>query len=169
MLAGGDLLIAGENDSDETDGVVYGLTAGYDVDLGGAVFGIEGEISDSTMGAEDEDILEDGDSAELSVDRDLYLGARLGAGVGGNLFYVKAGYTNVRLKFAYDDGTTSLSEGYNIDGFRLGGGVELPVASNFAVRLEYRYSNYGELNIEDIDTELSASRHQGVIALIGKF
>ena len=140
-----------------SDGVVYGAGVGYDFQAGGVVLGIEGEISDSTVGEcfSDTDLVGD----ELCVDagRDLYIGGRVGAAVSPNvLVYGKAGYTNARVRLDYEDGTggTALdfSEGENLDGIRVGGGAEFAIGRNSYAKVEYRYSNY----------EQGFDRHQAV-------
>ena len=37
-----------DNNDQSIDGLAYGVVLGYDVDLGGAVVGVEGEYTDST-------------------------------------------------------------------------------------------------------------------------
>jgi len=117
------------------NGALYGVGAGYDLRRGNAVFGIEGEASDSTQKKELGAVTE-------KASRDLYVGGRIGYVVGGNnLLYAKAGYTNARYTV---DGTATgvnLAEG-NLDGVRVGAGVEHQLGSHTFVKAEYRYSNY---------------------------
>ena len=151
-----------DGDSASKGGFVYGVTAGYDFDLGKAVVGIEAELADSTAKEKVTDILEAGDEASIAASRDLYVGARVGFGVGSNvLVYAKGGYSNVRVKPRYADSTDSFSDSDTLDGFRLGAGVELVGQINFA-RLEYRYSDYGKYSYDGFNTGISASRHQVV-------
>lgn len=151
-----------DGDSASKGGFVYGVTAGYDFDLGKAVVGIEAELADSTAKEKVTDILEAGDEASIAASRDLYVGARVGFGVGSNvLVYAKGGYSNVRVKARYADSTDSFSDSDTLDGFRLGAGVELVGQINFA-RLEYRYSDYGKYSYDGFNTGISASRHQVV-------
>ncbi len=151
--------------------VVFGVTAGYDYETAkGLVFGIEAEYTDSSLGVSARDVLEEGDRISLNAGRDLYIGGRLGFRPGRNgLLYVKAGYTNASIEAEYDDGTTEISTEESFDGFRLGAGGEIDLGSNYGIRLEYRYSDYGSLGADEFDTGLNVSRHQGVLTLIGKF
>ncbi|KXU30675.1 hypothetical protein A0J57_20010 [Sphingobium sp. 22B] len=159
------LSLDGEHGS--KDGFLYGLTAGYDFDLGTAVIGLEGEISDSTTKERETDLLEVGDAASLRAGRDLYIGARVGFPVSPTvMIYAKGGYTNARFKAKYDDGVDVYSAGKNLDGYRVGAGVEFSVAKSFA-RVEYRYSDYGSVEIDDFDTGIKAKRHQ--VAVTGGF
>jgi len=149
-LAGWDRVQNGGHD----DGVHYGLGAGYDFQTGMGVAGIEGEFSDSTA--------RECSGSRTAADprlcaragRDLYVGGRIGTVVGGNmLLYAKAGYTNAQAKLTSDDGTARTRLGKtNLDGVRVGAGVEYAVGPNAFVKTEYRYSNY----------EKGFSRHQVV-------
>lgn len=135
--------VEGEN----SDGVTYGAQVGYDVQRRGAVFGVEGEIADSTVDECVQDVDLVGDELCLAAGRDLYVGGRAGAAVSPNvLVYGKAGYTNARANLDYEDGTdgTTLDfeEGENLDGVRVGGGVEVALGPNSYAKTEYRYSNY---------------------------
>ena len=46
-----------DGNSDGRDGVVYGAAVGYDVQVGGAVLGVEGEITDSSTNVRTSDLL----------------------------------------------------------------------------------------------------------------
>ena len=130
-----------------SDGVTYGAQVGYDFQSGGAVFGIEAEASDSTVDecVDDVDVL--GDTLCAQAGRDLYVGGRAGAAIGDNvLVYGKAGYTNGRIDLDYEDGTAGTANdfdvGENLDGVRVGGGLEFALGPNSYAKTEYRYSNY---------------------------
>lgn len=152
-----------DGESGSKGGVAYGITAGYDFDLGKAIVGVEAELADSTTKEKVSDILEAGDEASLSASRDLYVGARVGFAAGSNvIIYAKGGYANIRVKARYSDGTDSFSDSGTLDGYRLGAGAEYVGGSMFG-RLEYRYSDYGEFSYDDVDTGISASRHQVVV------
>jgi outer membrane immunogenic protein len=82
----------------------------------------------------------------VEAGRDLYVGARVGFALGtGTLIYGKGGYTNLRLKDTYDPGTsggTAFEFAHDLDGFRIGGGIEQKLGSKAYVKGEYRYSDY---------------------------
>jgi outer membrane immunogenic protein len=171
-IIGYDILKAPDADIDNgADGLLYGINAGYDFQLGGAVAGIEGEVTGATSNQRGSDLLLTGDSARLKTDRDLYVGARLGFAVApSTMLYVKGGYTNAKISARYNDGTNPIiNEGVTLDGYRLGAGIEqkfnLFGPSGF-VKAEYRYSNYKNLDFgaADIDTDLD--RHQ-ILAGVG--
>ena len=135
--------VEGEN----SDGVVYGAQIGYDFNAGGAVVGIEGEVTDSTVDECVGDVDVTGDQLCVGAGRDLYVGGRVGVPVSPRvLAYGKAGYTNGRVNLDYEDGTAGTTldfeEGENLDGVRVGGGLEFALGPNSYAKTEYRYSNY---------------------------
>ncbi len=145
---------------DSRTGFGYGGTIGYDYQSGKAVFGVEGEIDGSTAKECQSNVIVTGDRACGKAGRDLYAGVRAGYVVGGKtLLYVKGGYTNARVNATYTSPTTSSAGNTDLDGWRLGTGVEFNATKNIVLRTEYRYSNY------DGDT----SRHQGVVGVGFKF
>lgn len=134
-------------DNEHTSGVTYGVGAGYDFRSGNAIFGVEAEASDSTADRSVTGAVIAGDSLRVRAGRDLYVGGRVGVGVGGNsLIYAKAGYTNARFRADYDDGTVATVNDFaqrtNLDGIRAGVGAQIGVGSRAYLRTEYRYSNY---------------------------
>lgn len=111
------------------DGFLYGIGLGYDMQVGNAVLGVEAEAADSTT-------KRNFFGTDVDAARDLYVGARAGFIAGDKaLIYVKAGYTNARIK-------TEGFGGDNGDGVRVGAGVEYKLGGQLFVKGEYRYSNY---------------------------
>jgi len=132
------------------DGLLYGIGAGYDLRSHNTVFGIEGELADSTT----DDCV---GTVCARAGRDIYIGGRVGAVVSPNvLLYGKLGYTNARVVAT----AGNVSDGTNLDGIRAGAGVEWAIPRTpLSLRAEYRYSNY----------EQGISRHQGVAGLSFRF
>lgn len=163
-----------DGDNQNVDGFLYGVDVGYDFSIGGAVVGVEAELSDSTgkvkANTSDPNFFGFG---EVATGRDIYVGARAGfLATPSTLIYAKGGYTNTKLNVLASDGTTELRQNYKLDGWRVGAGVEQAIGSNTYAKLEYRYSNYRNANFEfsnggvtddfDIDTD----RHQ-IVAGVG--
>lgn len=164
-----------EDDDESIDGLLYGVGVGYDIAVGGAVIGIEGEWVDGTAKTE---YTQTGDFegfglGSVETGRDLYVGVRAGIlATPTTLVYVKGGYTNARFNVLASDGETELSQNFDTDGWRLGAGAEVALAENMFVKAEYRYSNYseGELDFEaDVpDSErfgIDTDRHQFVVGV----
>ncbi|AKH41211.1 outer membrane immunogenic protein [Altererythrobacter atlanticus] len=182
-IAGYDINKAGSSqdddlnpDADESvEGLTYGAAIGYDVDMGNVVLGAEAELTDSTADSDYDNNFSTFGLGTVDAGRDIYVGARAGYKVTpSTLLYAKGGYTNARFNFVGSDGTTDYNERLDTDGFRVGAGLEQKFSSNAFGRLEYRYSNYseGEIDFEaedipdsdrfDIDTD----RHQ-IVASVG--
>lgn len=157
-LVGYDALKNGSDRNSETkDGLLYGAALGYDVQAGPVVVGVEGEISGSTADTRNDNVLTLGDTYRLDAGRDLYAGARVGYVISPMaMAYAKAGYTNARLEETYDVGSTRINDHVNLDGFRVGAGLEYKLSGNTYVKGEYRYSHYGQTDGYDIDID----RHQ---------
>ena len=144
-------------EDENADGIAYGVGVGYDFQSGNAVFGVEAEAMDSNADQTVTGVDLPGDTLRVRAGRDLYVGGRVGFGVGGNsLIYAKAGYTNARVGVTYEDGTVStvndIAARGNLDGIRAGAGAQIGIGSNAYLKTEYRYSNY----------EAGVDRHQVV-------
>lgn len=150
-----------------SDGVVYGGQLGYDFQAGGAVLGVEGELTGSSTDTDAFDVAAPGDRLRLKAKRDLYIGGRVGYAVTpSTLLYAKAGYTNARIGSDYStttgNTTTTVSTHEDFDGYRVGAGAELKLSGNAYLKGEYRYSHYGDQGGMNLDVD----RHQ-VIGGVG--
>lgn len=160
-----------ENDDQSIDGLVYGAAVGYDYNAGGIIVGVEAELTDSTADTE----FDDGDFegfglGDVDTGRDIYVGARVGALVSPQaMVYAKGGYTNARYNLNSSFDGEEFNERIDTDGYRLGAGLEYAFGTNTFAKLEYRYSNYSDAELDfegeapdielgDIDTD----RHQVV-------
>lgn len=147
------------------DSAVYGVNAGYDLSLGNAFVGVEGEISAST-GSTSFPASFGGAREGLEADGQYYLGARAGfALTPGIAAYGKLGYSSLDLRSFTNSGSLAeLRE--NTDGVRFGGGVQIALPASLEARLEYRHSKYSDLaNVEQDD----ATTDQFVAGLAMRF
>jgi outer membrane immunogenic protein len=137
-----------KDDGEGRDGAVYGIGAGYDIQSGNMVFGIGAEASKSTIDECVTPALVAGDELCVEAGRELTVGGRVGFVAGSSaLVYAHAGYTNARIDVDYTPATVGganpfAGQSSNLDGVRVGGGVELAIARNAFAKAEYRYSNY---------------------------
>lgn len=154
-----------EDDNGSKDGVMYGVIAGYDKHLGSNVMlGLEAEFADSATKL----WVDEEGYGSMRASRDIYAGARLGFHVAEDtMLYAKAGYTNAQVKIVVNEGDFHLRVSDNLDGYRVGAGVE-HTYSNFGVRVEYRYSDYGTNVLFGEDTT-TLDRHQVVVGVTSKF
>lgn len=131
---------------DGRDGIAYGVAAGYDFQVGRAVAGLEVEYTDSDTDGCANGFVVTGDRICANAGRDLYAGGRLGFAVAPRtLLYAKAGYSNARVGLDYTNPAAPaqnfrLSD--NLDGVRVGAGLEQKLGTNLYAKAEYRYSNY---------------------------
>ena len=152
-----------DQDSSSSNGILYGAQVGYDAQVGGVVLGAEGEVTGSTTDTRTDSFISPGDRFRLDAGRDLYVGGRVGYVISPvAMIYAKGGYTNARLDVRYDNGNVSIDDHADLDGFRVGAGMEYRLNGNTYVKGEYRYSNYS--SVEGYDTDVD--RHQ-LVAGIG--
>ena len=136
-----------EVNDDDDGGIVFGIGAGYDFQVGRrAILGLEAEATETSNDGCVADLLQVGDRTCARLGRDLYVGARAGVMVARNVqLYARAGYTNLRYSVDYDAGPaggTDFSFRQNLDGIRVGAGAQLHVSRNAYLGGEFRYSNY---------------------------
>ncbi len=137
-------------DDQSADGLLYGGDIGYDIAVNRAVVGIEGEITGSTGKVENRPVDPNFFGfGRVKAGRDLYIGGRIGfLATPNTLVYAKAGYTNARLDLTRNDTTTTFGRHFNLDGYRVGAGVERQLTPKTYIKAEYRYSNYGNARLE---------------------
>lgn len=168
---GSDSSISSDNGA---DGFLYGADLGYDHQMGRFVLGAEGEVSGSTAKTADDPNTTDAlGYGRAKAGRDLYAGVRAGYLVGpSTMLYAKGGYTNARLDLTANNAGTETGQHFNLDGYRVGAGVEQAIGRNTYAKLEYRYSNYGNARLEyanGANTDnfnVNTDRHQ-VVAGVG--
>lgn len=131
--------------SASADSAVYGVSAGYDLSLGSAFAGVEGEYSASGGSTEFPTSVSTARNG-LESDGQYYIGARAGfALTPGIAAYGKVGYTSLDTKAFTSAGSLDDLKG-NADGLRFGGGVQVDLPGPLEGRLEYRRSRYKDAN-----------------------
>ncbi len=138
-------------DGESSSGFLYGAAAGYDIGVGSKGFiGVQAGITGSTLNECDLGVC-------VSAGRDIEILARAGFAVAQQTsLYGLAGYSNGRVNF--DSG--ALQGGVNIDGLRIGAGVEQQWGGRTFTKLEYRYTDYGSATVLGIDLGDAGNRHQ---------
>jgi outer membrane immunogenic protein len=188
-IAGYDALRSGDDSDDAADsnddegdetinGALYGVGIGYDFSLGSMVVGAEAEFSDSTGKQDFNETIDVPISGRIATGRDLYVGGRIGFPISpATLVYGKLGYTNTAIDGAFTSGSDSFDLDLNAEGYRVGAGIEQLFGPNAYGKLEYRYSNYGNLETEGDDffddgsdlADIDLDRHQVVVGLGFRF
>jgi len=142
----------------DEDAITYGIGGGYDFRIGeNAFIGVEANADLSSGEVCGTDVLEEDDEACVEAGRDLSVAVRAGINVTpSTAVYALAGYTNARFRLDYtEEGEDMIRTAANLDGIRLGAGVQQSLGGGAYAKLEYRYSNY----------EADTSRHNVLVGL----
>ena len=135
------------------DGFVGGGHIGYLYQTGPAVFGLEGDVEGTT-------IKNSGLRASLR--------GRLGFAADRALFYVTGGGAlanqNYSLVSPFAPAFSTNASSTKI-GWTLGGGVEYAFAPNWSARVEYRYSDFGKLNVANFVSPVNISRRENAVRM----
>jgi outer membrane immunogenic protein len=145
---------------DEGDGFLAGVHAGYNVQLGSFVVGVEGDI-EGVFGDDDDDfdgvIIGPGgvpvtySIASSSIDWQGSIRARAGFAFDRALIYATGGFAFAGLSDGIGSDGIGIDDGDDtLTGWTLGAGVEYAFTNNLTTRLEYRYTSYeGDNNVFD--------------------
>lgn len=148
--------------SADADSAVYGVNVGYDLSLGSAFVGIEGELSTSNGDTEFPDSFT-GAREGLEANGQYYIGARAGVALTpGIAAYGKVGYTSLDTKAFTSSGSLDELKD-NAGGLRFGGGVQVQLPGPLEARVEYRRSKYKDL----IDGTYGNATTDQVVAGVG--
>lgn len=127
------------------DSAVYGINAGYDLSLGSAFVGVEGELSTSSGTTDFPDSFT-GARDGLDANGQYYIGARAGVALTpGIAAYGKVGYTSLNTTAFTSSGSLAELDD-NAGGIRFGGGVQVDLPGPIEARVEYRRSRYKDVN-----------------------
>jgi outer membrane immunogenic protein len=107
-------------------------------------------------------------SASLDHNYSWSLGARLGVlSSPTTLWYGTAGYTRGEFEFGISEGP---SRSFDFEGYFVGAGVESLLGRNLALRLEYRFTQFGSETVYEYPTvELEPSMHTARLVLTYRF
>jgi len=120
-------------------GVTYGGTIGYDFVSSIWVIGVEAYGETGALDRTDGDGLT---KARFTTGRQLGAGLRLGLPISSNLLaFVRGGYSNLQTHVDFTGGLTgTVTE--TLNGWRIGGGLELQLTQSLFISAEYRYTDY---------------------------
>lgn len=136
----------------DSDGFIGGGFAGWQGQSGSFVYGVEGDVNYNGM---------DGEApAGTAVDHGLdgSLRARLGFAATDNLLiYGTGGGAAENLEVTNAVGT---SEENMMLGYTVGAGVDAKLTDNVFGRLEYRYTDYGSEQFDNVGGDVDDSNHR---------
>lgn len=146
-------------ESIDIDGFVGGFHAGYNWQADSFVFGIEGDGEFADIDG-DADVVLDGDpepigSIEQEIDWLASLRLRAGFALDRALFYATGGLAvgGVELSIIDEEGDEFTSESDTEWGWTVGGGLEFAFTDDLSARVEYRYTDLGDIEIDANDEE----------------
>lgn len=131
------------NNSYGPNGVIGGAHVGYNLQLGQYVAGVEGDV-DGTGYSKSLGVGFSTMTTKIPVQGSIRM--RLGIALDRALLYVTggaafAGFDNTYATFAGFDSISRTRTGWTI-----GGGIEYAINTNWSIRAEYRYADYGSFN-----------------------
>ena len=138
--------VGGASTPGDWDGTPFGLSAGYDIQSGGLVYGaaidytggelVAGSASSGSFGCA-------GGTCETRVDNQLAIRGRVGVAMDRTLFYATAGLASGEAR-----GQALVTNGSDrLTGWTAGIGVEHALSDNLSVNLEYLYTDLGRLEL----------------------
>jgi len=145
----------GGMDRGDSDGFLLGAHAGYNMQFGGFVLGVEGDI-EGVFGGDDDDNDPFGGVALFDaagnpivysfgpngLDWQASLRARAGVAFDRMLVYATGGFAFGGVSGGFGNGGLFDNNDDTINGWTLGAGVEFAITNNLTTRLEYRYTNF---------------------------
>lgn len=158
----------------DTDGIIGGVQAGYNLQAGSIVYGVEADITLSDMHA-------DWGGAHVhdpyyGRDRQEYFGTvrgRVGYAMDRVLPYVHGGlaWSKNEHGFGCDAGRVSQTNGCKkgpfyvkdsdfVVGWTVGAGVEMAIIDNWSMKVEYAYTDYGKNGLRLVDPNIDASDYR---------
>jgi outer membrane immunogenic protein len=132
----------------DSDGWLYGAYAGYGKTFDQFYFGAEAEIGSASLSGNAGTVA--GLPTKLDANESWGLSARAGYLLNDStLLYARAGWQRTNYDVTVGTGATQVKASDNLDGYRLGGGLEYAVTDNVLVRTEYNYVNYDNTNFRE--------------------
>lgn len=134
------------------NGFVGGAHVGYLYQTGPAVFGLEADVEGTT-------IKNSGLRASLR--------GRLGLAMDRTLFYVTGGGALANQNYTVWSPFTGFNTNASATklGWTLGGGLEYAFAPNWSARVEYRYSDFGKVDVANFVAPAQISRRENAVRM----
>jgi outer membrane immunogenic protein len=136
----------------EADGAFVGIQAGYNKRLGNFFVGVEADLQTADISGSTSGTIP-GLTASASIDWFGTARVRSGYATDALLVYATAGVAfggiQYDASFKTSKGTATLSSDDTQVGFVLGAGVEFALRSNWSLKIEYQYLNFGSQGASD--------------------
>jgi outer membrane immunogenic protein len=126
------------------NGIIGGVYSGYNLQLGGLVFGLESDFEGTNLNRAAGPII--GLYSGSKVGWQLSFRTRVGFAVDRTLFYVTGGLADASLQHSLYDAGHFAAYTTNRLGYTAGGGIERAVIDNLVGRIDYRFTDFGAGN-----------------------
>ena len=135
-------------------GALGGFQAGYDLQAGPMVFGIEGDWQWSAQHTSTCGFVCTDEGAVIAEQRLRSFGTlrgRLGVSAGSSLLYGTAGLawadvnTDINLTNTFNNLSDRASFHHTMSGWTAGGGIETAIGGNWTAKVEYLYADFGSV------------------------
>jgi outer membrane immunogenic protein len=124
-----------------SNGLVGGGYAGYNLQFNNIVFGVEGDFNGTDL-SDTEACFNPAFACNASSDWNASIRGRLGFAADRVLIFATGGYAIADYDGFTDNGTR-FPDSKTLDGFAIGAGVEYAWTDNVLVRAEYRHEDFG--------------------------
>lgn len=125
-----------------SDGVIGGVQAGYNHQMGSIVVGLEGDFSVASLSARSNRNLP-GTWWTSSANWFGTVAPRLGFALGDALIYAKGGLAVADFDYTHFQNGNLISANTTRTGWMVGAGIEYAINRNFSVKAEYNYMDFG--------------------------
>jgi len=125
-----------------SDGVIGGVQAGYNYQMGSIVVGLEGDFSVASLSARSNLSLP-GTWWTSSANWFGTLAPRVGVTFGDALLYAKGGFAIADFEYTHLQGGNIIGASSTRTGWVIGAGIEYAINRNFSVKAEYNYMDFG--------------------------
>ena len=148
--------------SHDADGAIGGIQLGYNHQRDRLVLGVEGEFSWTGMDGYSTWRSEDGRFRDASTDINwiMTLAGRIGFTHDRTLFFAKAGVAWADEDFSHTGGSADRVRKFSGDdtrtGWLIGAGLERAIDSNWSLKAEYNYLDFGDEKISLSDGDRTA-------------
>ena len=151
-----DAVLNGRDGEMDLDGFVGGLHLGYNWQSDALVLGLEGDIEFADINGDTDVVNAAGDKVgEIEQEIDWLGSLRLRAGFAADraLFYATGGLAvgGVEISVKDGDGDEFAGNSETNWGWTLGGGVEYAFTDDLSARIEYRYTDLGDIDADNGD------------------
>ena len=156
----GHFRVPGDSAHEDFNGFTLGKFVGYNFMYDSILIGVEGDI---TYSWNDNRYRALGEHYDVGTDWGGSLRARLGYAFDHTLVYATGGWSATRATI---DGPGDNSD-RTFHGWNIGAGVDWAITNDWFVRAEYRYTDFGNNNINGLKIDLD--QHQALIGVAYKF